>query len=198
MIIDVVLVLSVNLWLGHSMSSMGMSAAGNVSPILKTLLQMALLYIGPIYNCVRSGEIPDQSSFWIMIRSIFAAPVVEEILFRGVILSRLLQHYSNVQSTLCALLLFSIPHCHHLYHEIPEYGVAVALRDALFRCGYTSVFGALSCYLFIAHSSLLSPIVAHVWCNFFGSLFIPSGRSKKEFGFYVIGLGSFIIATAIL
>ena len=103
-----VLALSVNVWLGHSMRAMGISAQRNFEPIIKTLLQMTLLYIGPIYNCVRNREVPDQSSFWIMIRSIFAAPVVEEILFRGNILSRLLQHYANVQSTLYALLLFSI------------------------------------------------------------------------------------------
>ena len=47
-------------------------------------------------------------------------------------------------------------HLHHLYHEIPAYGLDCALKEALLRSCYTSIFGGLSSFLFISKKSLLS------------------------------------------
>ena len=69
---------------------------------------MAVLYLGPIYNCITHFGQPDQGGFWITFRTIVAAPICEEVLFRGIILSRLLQHYSTSTSIIFAFLLFSL------------------------------------------------------------------------------------------
>lgn len=90
-------------------------------------------------------------------------------------------------------------HFHHLYHEIPDYGLSSALQEAVFRCGYTSLFGGLSSFLFVQnHHNLLAPIAAHVWCNYYGSLFMPTGRSKTEVGTYLLGFGLFILTTSVI
>ena len=80
---------------------------------------------------------------------------------------------------------------HHLYHEIPSYGLESALREAFLRSCYTSIFGGLSSYLFISKESLLSPIAAHVWCNYFGNLFLPQSTEILEIGAYTFGLIGF-------
>jgi len=185
------LVSAVNLSNGGSLTEMGIHSNEPFKAISSTLFLMAVLYTGPIYNCYRNREVPCAGSFWTAVKTIIAAPLIEEVLFRGIILSRLLKSYSTSKSVMLQLLFFSLPHMHHLYHEIPSYGLESALREAFLRSCYTSIFGGLSSYLFISKKSLLSPIAAHVWCNYFGNLFLPQSSEKLEIGAYTFGLIGF-------
>ncbi|CBY22082.1 unnamed protein product [Oikopleura dioica] len=163
----------------------------------KTLLLMILLYIGPIYNCISYSGFPETQSTALEIKTIICAPIIEEILFRSIIISRFSPHYSQSATTLFALTLFSLPHLHHLLHEIPAHGYKSALSTAVFRTVYTAIFGGLSCFLFFKFGTLFSPILAHSWCNYFGSAFVPTGRSKTEIFIFCIGLFSFAVAVYI-
>ena len=64
--------------------------------------------------------------------------------------------------------------------------------NRVYRTVYTGIFGGLSCFLFFKFGTLFSPILAHAWCNYFGSAFVPTGRSKTEIFMFCIGLFSFI------
>ena len=102
------LVTAVNLISGETFADMGIKATGAASAISSTLALMSVLYLGPIYNCVRNREIPSTGSYWTAVKIILAAPIIEEILFRGIILSRLLKVYSTSTSVVLQLLFFSL------------------------------------------------------------------------------------------
>lgn len=67
-----------------------------------------------------------------------------------------------------------------------------AIQESVFRIIYTSIFGLLSSVLFIKTNTILSPILAHVWCNYFGILFIPQNGNIFNLLAYILGLGKLI------
>ena len=67
-----------------------------------------------------------------------------------------------------------------------------AIQESVFRIIYTSIFGLLSSVLFIKTNTILSPILAHVWCNYFGILFIPQNGNIFNLLVYILGLGKLI------
>ena len=67
-----------------------------------------------------------------------------------------------------------------------------AIQESVFRIIYTSIFGLLSSVLFIKTNTILSPILAHIWCNYFGILFIPQNGNIFNLLTYILGLGKLI------
>ena len=82
-----------------------------------------------------------------------------------------------------------LAHLHHFLHEMFDYGLMSAIQESLFRVCYTTIFGFLSSMLYLNTFSIWSPILAHVWCNYFGVLFLPQSTDKLEMSAYVGGLG---------
>lgn len=93
---------------GGSLTEMGIHSKEPFKAISSTLFLMAVLYTGPIYNCYRNREVPCAGTLWTAVKTIIAAPLIEEILFRGIILSRLLKSYSTSKSVMLQLLFFSL------------------------------------------------------------------------------------------
>lgn len=70
--------------------------------------------------------------------------------------------------------------------------MAQAIQESLFRVCYTTIFGFLSSMLYLVTFTIWSPIVAHVWCNYFGVLFLPQSTAKLDLACYAGGLVTFI------
>lgn len=96
-----------------------------------------------------------KSTGWIfvlnLITSIIFVPIVEELIFRGVIFSRLNMRMNFVYAMLISSVLFSLFH---------GFG----------RMTVTFVFGLALCLLYLKTDNILIPIVIHILGNFLGSL----------------------------
>ena len=67
-------------------------------------------------------------------------------------------------------LFFGIAHLHHAFQFIflEKKKVIPVLLQSLFQFGYTSIFGWYSALLLVYNYSVLSPIIAHSFCNSMG------------------------------
>jgi len=147
----------------------------------------------PLVYCCRNGfPRHNDDSTWLQLRTLVIAPIAEEVIFRGVIFRLLLAHYTTQTAIYIALPVFSLAHLHHFVHECFDYGVGNAIQESLFRVCYTTIFGFLSSMLYLATFTIWSPILAHVWCNYFGVLFLPQSTAKFDLACYAGGLVTFI------
>ena len=89
----------------------------------------------------------------ILLFIVLLSPIVEELLFRGFILSKL-QPYGDGVAILGSALLFALYHCN------------------LFQFFYAFALGVLFAYCALRTENLLVPIFLHILVNFFGS-FLP-------------------------
>lgn len=121
------------------------------------------------------------------------APLLEELLYRGSIMTFLLHSgYSLFQSILISSIAFGscaipdptlrIGHFHHIVDQIRS---GLPVQVAFFRCRasfpslsspvfmftYTTLFGILVSYVYVRTGSILAAAAVHAICNFFS---IPS------------------------
>lgn len=116
-----------------------------------------------------------------LVRNLVYAPIVEELVFRGLLLPVLTRYYgfaldsmgSHVFGTGSVVvrcpLWFGIAHVHHFSEKIRrgQSWASAALGTAV-QLTYTSIFGAIATALFIRTGCVLSPILSHAICNFMG------------------------------
>jgi len=128
-----------------------------------------------------------------LIRDYFIAPLIEEIVFRGLYCSPLLScGYSPTQVTLIAPLFFGMAHIHHATTQIRQYqqqqqqqqqqhcsrgkhGSSLDNRvvwnivcSTLFQCTYTTLFGMYATYIILRTRSVIPVTVSHIFCNIMG------------------------------
>lgn len=108
------------------------------------------------------------------------APFTEELVFRACMIPLLLCGGFKM-STIIFLspVFFSLAHLNHLF-ELQQQGCNF-MRSLLIvgvQLGYTVIFGWYAAFLFIRTGNLLSPIVAHVFCNMMGLPVFSSPRTK--------------------
>jgi prenyl protein peptidase len=119
-------------------------------------------------------------SGWIAWRNLIIAPVTEEIVFRGCIVSCLavlssesvplnLSSLSTLWVTITAPLFFGLSHVHHglvkLRRGHDQLSVAV---QTFVQFAYTSLFGSYATYVFLQTRSLFAPTLCHAYCNGMG------------------------------
>lgn len=111
-------------------------------------------------------------------------PLTEEVIFRGCIvgLAANTQHGSTLRTIFLTPLYFAVAHLHHAYevwteHERSLTGLKIGLTHASFQLLYTSLFGWYANWLFIKSTSLVPPLIAHVWCNIMG---LPSAAEDAS------------------
>jgi len=174
-------------WLGFPSHSYG---AGLTAPLLLT----ASLFMGPVLmqvlEAVHYGQMTGQglagavesawSSFsshwapfhrWQSLRNLVAAPITEELVFRGVVLALLVAGGWGFRA--CVLLspaLFGLAHGHHLLMLVRARGVSLQRAAAMvaFQLAYTSLFGAYAAALLLRTGHMTGVILAHAWCNLLG------------------------------
>lgn len=111
-----------------------------------------------------------------IIRNCVAAPVAEEVVFRGHMMPLLLAGgFSAYGAMWLAPVFFGLAHLHHAVQAVLVEGVPVgrALAQSAFQFAFTTIFGWYSAFLFIRTGTVSAPIVAHAFCNLIG--FPPFG-----------------------
>lgn len=144
--------------------------------------------------------------FWPQLRNLWAAPALEELVFRACLVRPLTQSLSTPTHVVwIAPLFFGTAHVHHAYLKWKESGsMRLALLTTMMQFAYTTLFGAYVTYAFLRTNSLPAIIVSHQYCNYMGlpdlSFVQPQfGRLSLIYRFrwfvmsaYVIGIVGFV------
>jgi len=125
-----------------------------------------------------------------VIRNLIVGPVTEEIVFRGFVISVLIKGGFDLQTSfVLSIVFFALAHAHHIYHSKPI--------EVIFILFQTTIFGALSAFLFVRTETIFASTISHTFCNFMGFPGLdtnnPQVKSKKKkiIICYIIGLVGF-------
>jgi len=148
----------------------------------------------------------DESERWSQIRNIIMAPLTEEIVFRGCMMSPLLASgLGPIGATFIAPLFFGVAHAHHAILKL-QGGAKPAHVIVLtaFQFTYTSLFGSYAAHVFIRTGSIPAVFLSHSFCNSMGLpdlsfLYKTGGRYSSLYQFrffllisYLIGVITFV------
>ncbi|TXG58286.1 hypothetical protein EZV62_016115 [Acer yangbiense] len=104
-------------------------------------------------------------------RNYVVAPLTEELVFRACMIPLLLCGGFKIYTVifLCPVF-FSLAHLNHLMemYSHQNYSLLKASMAVGLQLGYTVVFGWYASFLFVRTGNLVSPLVAHIFCNFMG------------------------------
>lgn len=111
----------------------------------------------------------------VLFRNFVNATITEEIVFRALMIPVLYKCFVLESSSspwiviyLCPTF-FGIAHIHHCIEEIRNGSkVSAAIIKTVVQITYTSIFGFIAALLFMRAGNLMSPLTAHIICNFFG------------------------------
>ena len=117
----------------------------------------------------------------VLFRNFVNATITEEIVFRALMIPLLYKSWVLESSSLSSSssspwtvilscpIFFGIAHIHHCIEEIRNGSkVTIAIIKTVVQITYTSIFGFIAALLFMRTGNLISPLVAHIICNFFG------------------------------
>ncbi|KAI2810174.1 CAAX prenyl protease [Blomia tropicalis] len=159
--------------------------------VLYPLLHVMILFIGPIINdcglfiqtylvAFKSNPVTfsiqlillqlKQLTQIVLIRNLVVAPLTEEFIFRGIMLSVLTPFWSKGTSALVSSFLFGLMHAHHFFRTLLLYG-KLNRDDAfktIFQCIYTTLFGLYASMAYLRSGNLITPILLHWFCNLNG------------------------------
>ncbi|KAJ1282957.1 hypothetical protein BS78_03G090800 [Paspalum vaginatum] len=114
-------------------------------------------------------------------RNYIVAPFTEELVFRACMIPLLLCGGFKTSSIIFFYLQLvrqsKLLHT-HLNHLFELHQQGCNFMRSLLLLGYTVIFGWYAAFLFIRTGNLLSPIVAHVFCNMMGLPVFSSPRTK--------------------
>ncbi|CAI0423651.1 unnamed protein product [Linum tenue] len=127
-------------------------------------------------------------------RNLIVAPVTEELVFRACMIPLLLcgGFEPYIVIGLCPIL-FSLAHLNH-WMEIycqQNYSVIKASMVVGLQLSYTVIFGSYASLLFIRTGHLVSPLLAHVFCNFMG---LPVFFARKKGGMVALVFAAGVIS----
>jgi prenyl protein peptidase len=127
-----------------------------------------VVFIHPIVSSIFNPI--DSSERWVCLRNLVAAPVAEEIAFRGCIASSLAAAGMKTSATsLIAPLFFGSAHLHHALLKLYEkQRPSTVLIQTAFQFAYTSLFGSYATYAFLRTRSIVAVSVSHSFCNGMG------------------------------
>jgi len=168
----------------------------NLFAALTGLGLTATLFLGPIVQLLLPTPTPPPNSRqpirndqgYLTLRNLFVAPVVEEIVFRVVMIPICLRGgWSMTASLVVSMAVFALSHFHHVLN-------GTELVRVLFQCFYTSIFGGYSSFLFLRTGNLLAPCLSHSLCNYLGFPRIDFDHPKLYYIYaaYLAGIVGFI------
>ena len=163
-------------WIGFTTHGLFYSAT---LPLLLT----ASLFLGPMYLHFLHypslslllahassflSSLSSERSLLIKLRNLVVAPVCEEFIFRGCVISLLLAAnlpYSAL--LLLSPLLFGLSHLHHLVGLMRSKGFPVpqAVATVAFQLLHTTLFGIYAAYVYLSTGSVVACILCHAFCN---------------------------------
>ncbi|KAK4772931.1 hypothetical protein SAY87_027950 [Trapa incisa] len=115
--------------------------------------------------------------FW---RNIVVAPLTEELVFRACMISLLLCGGFERYSIIAIFpIFFSLAHLNHFMEVYIQQNRNILKASLVIglQLGYTVVFGSYASFLLVRTGHLLSPLVAHIFCNYMG---LPVVFSRKK------------------
>ena len=184
---------------------LGVKREGLLWAVVCPLLLVSLAYLGPLVHYASIGHNPLSELFPgerpdINLRNFVAAPFAEELVFRACLVPLLTPLLGDFWTVLLCPLFFGLAHVHHVL-EWARHDDGETLTDVLIgvlaQVVYTSVFGMFSAFLFVRSGHLVSPVLAHSYCNMLGLPpldAIPShSRPRSMFALYVVGLVTFVL-----
>lgn len=118
---------------------------------------LSVFFLNTMYSHFPSLIVPIEeyeTTTWFLILAIFVAPVVEELLFRGIIFYYLREMKGFWIANIIQALLFGLAHGNVVQ------GI------------YTAILGMILGYYYHKNRNILSPIFLHIFFNFFG-IFLP-------------------------
>ncbi|XP_020245794.1 CAAX prenyl protease 2 isoform X1 [Asparagus officinalis] len=114
-------------------------------------------------------------------RNYVVAPFTEELVFRACMIPLLLcGGFNRYNIIFLSPVFFSLAHLNHfleLYCQ-HKYPFRKALLIVGLQLGYTVIFGWYASFLFIQTGNILSPVVAHIFCNIMGLPVVYSSGTK--------------------
>ena len=183
---------------------LGIKLEGILWAVVSPLLLVSLAYFGPLLHYASLKENPFSELFSgertdISLRNFVVAPFAEEFIFRACLVPILVPWLGELWTILLCPLFFGLAHLHHIidWAQNGEGALIRVLLGLLMQVGYTSVFGVFSTFLFVRSGHLVSPVLAHTYCNILGLPpldAIPSHhRPYSIFCLYVLGLLTFVL-----
>ncbi|KAK8796997.1 hypothetical protein WA588_001122, partial [Blastocystis sp. NMH] len=163
-----------------------------VLPIIVAAIHISILFSGTIVKAAfwaKRVNLPFMESLlywsayssdtWVDLRNLVICPLLEELLYRGNILTFLLHNdYSLWESILISSVAFGSCHLHFIYTFLKQdYSVASAVSQCSFMFLYTTLFGILVSVVYVRTGSLVAASAVHALCNFFS---IPSVEFLRE------------------
>lgn len=192
-------------------SALGLRTPGLAAALTLPLLLTMLLFAGPLLALALSRprgaaarHAGHGSSLWAQrithlplaqaLRNWVTAPLLEEFLFRGCLLSYLL--VAGASPGRCVALspaLFAACHLHHLNDLVRFQGVALttALRQVGSQFLYTWLFGSLAAFYFVRSRHLVAAVLPHAFCNLVGPPVVPARHQRAVAGTMLVGAVAF-------
>ncbi|RDD44266.1 CAAX prenyl protease 2 [Trichoplax sp. H2] len=127
------------------------------------------------------------------------APFTEEFVYRACMLPILFSQFGFTMAILICPLMFGLAHLHHLIERIirKDSSLSNAIAITVFQCGFTTVFGWYTSFVFLRTGHIIGPIVCHAFCNSMG---FPTFSDidycrypKLIWTAYIVGLVMFVI-----
>lgn len=150
--------------------------AVSIAMVMSLLLVITKLLPTDLINAVTEGAVESQEFAGALIGLITAsilAPIAEELLFRGVLLTRMKSRMGVVAAIVVSSLLFGMTH----------------LSLAILR---SAIFGACMCILYLKTKNIWVPIVLHMVYNF---LLTIAGSYQVLFGIQTSAETSLVLNT---
>ena len=127
-----------------------------------------------------SSSLMNQNVVIAMLSNVIAAPVIEEIIFRGLIFDRLKKGMPGVLAAVISSLLFGLAH-----------------GQILWIC-YASVLGMVLCYVFYKTGSIYTSIAMHLALNLTSTVFSYTGVDASSTVVIVLGGIGIVALVALL
>lgn len=144
----------------------GFSIAGSMTPAGNAAVALRIA----AHKVLPLEQASDPLSRHLPIRAVVCAPLVEEVVFRGLLAAWL--HSAGCSAALAILLgplAFAVAHLHHLWKLLREgRALASAILTCMVQLAYTWVFGGIAWVLLLRTGSLPAAVAAHALCNCFG------------------------------
>ncbi|GLT89969.1 hypothetical protein SLE2022_079240 [Rubroshorea leprosula] len=157
---------------------------------------------GPLFDSIKTilQEFPcrmlsaaSNVLFW---RTFVVAPLTEELVFRACMIPLLLCGGFNVYAAIfLSPIFFSLAHLNHTMEICSRYNYSLLKASMIIghKLGYTVVFGSYASFLFIRTGHLVSPLAAHIFCNYMGLPVIFVQSKGLVTPAFVAGTAAFVL-----
>lgn len=175
---------------------LGIRKSGLVPAIVNTIGLTGTLFAGPILQSIielLSGNntaienlLTEENGKLLAFRAYVMAPVTEELVFRACLVPLMRPFFTDAGLTAAVPLFFGFAHAHHLLEKIfiLRQDFTSAIIQTVVQLTYTTIFGALSTFMYLKTAQLPAVIAMHTLCNIMGlpdfmGVYMMRSRFKK-------------------